>query len=106
LTRSLGDFTHKSVQKVPFHMQPIICLPDIREVERNGKEEFMVIACDGIWERYEADSAPLMSQFKTKLSRYGAKEVLENFFDENLAKGGVEAQGRDNMTAIMLEFLH
>lgn len=49
LTRSLGDFSQKSVPKVPFHMQPIICLPEIREIERNGKEEFLVVACDGIW---------------------------------------------------------
>lgn len=62
-------------------MQPIICLPEIREIDITGKEEFMLVACDGIWERYETDSSPLMSQFKAELATKDGKTVLENFFD-------------------------
>jgi serine/threonine protein phosphatase PrpC len=67
----------------------------------------MVVACDGIWERFEEDSGPLMTQIKGELSQQkDGKTVLENFFDENISKGGIQPHGRDNMTAILVEFLH
>lgn len=47
-----------------------------------------------------------MSHFKTELGSHDAKQVLENFFEENLSKGGIQPHGRDNMTAILVEFLH
>lgn len=105
LTRSLGDFSQKSVPKIAFHLQPIICLPDVREIDRTGKEEFIIIGCDGIWERYEDNSEPFGVLLKEQLASTGnAKTVLENFFNDNLSKGGVNPQGRDNMTAILVEF--
>lgn len=29
LTRSIGDFAHKNIPGLPFHKQPITCMPDI-----------------------------------------------------------------------------
>ena len=49
LTRSIGDFSHKKVEGLPFNQQPITCMPDIIEIDRNGKEELILIGCDGIW---------------------------------------------------------
>ena len=106
LTRSLGDFSQKNVPKVPFHLQPIICLPEVRELERTGKEEFIIMGCDGIWERYEDNSEPFAIMLKTQLATTDAKTVLENFFDDNLSKGGMNPQGRDNMTAVLVEFIN
>lgn len=49
LTRSIGDFSHKTVPGLPFNQQPITCMPDIIEVARNGQEELLLVGCDGIW---------------------------------------------------------
>lgn len=63
LTRSIGDFSHKNVAGLPFNQQPITCMPDIVEVSRTGKEQFLVVGCDGIWERYGDDSVELTKYF-------------------------------------------
>lgn len=53
LTRSFGDFDYKSNAKLQYHEQMITCRPDVREFERaKGKDEFIVMGCDGIWEKY------------------------------------------------------
>lgn len=55
LTRSIGDFSHKKVEGLPFNQQPITCMPDIIEVARTGEEELLLVGCDGIWEKYGDD---------------------------------------------------
>lgn len=49
LTRSIGDFSHKKVEGLPFNQQPITCMPDIIEADRTGQEELLIVGCDGIW---------------------------------------------------------
>lgn len=50
LTRSFGDFDYKQNKSLLWHEQMITAKPDIKEVERDtGKDEFLIIGCDGIW---------------------------------------------------------
>lgn len=38
----------------------ITCKPDIKTVERSNKDEFIIIGCDGIWEKYVDNSQGLI----------------------------------------------
>ena len=50
LSRSIGDFEYKSNPKLPDEKQMITASPDIREIKRSPDLDFLVIACDGIWD--------------------------------------------------------
>ena len=51
VSRGLGDFTYKSNESLPLEQQKVVPFPDFAVYPRNHKEdEFMVIACDGIWD--------------------------------------------------------
>jgi len=50
LSRALGDHAYKQNMVLPPHEQMISALPDVRHITIDPeKDEFMVLACDGIW---------------------------------------------------------
>lgn len=49
LSRSLGDLDYKSDKKLKAEEQMVTANPEIK-VERFNKGDFMIIACDGIWD--------------------------------------------------------
>ena len=66
LSRSLGDFNFKKQKHRAYDEQLIICRPDITEIERSKEEdEFIILGCDGIWERYAKDSQLMITRLLT-----------------------------------------
>ena len=49
LSRAIGDHAYKKTASLPAEEQAITALPDIRTLTLENEDEFMVIACDGIW---------------------------------------------------------
>lgn len=49
LSRALGDHAYKENDKLPLKEQMISSQPDIKKLTIGDKDEFMVLACDGIW---------------------------------------------------------
>lgn len=39
----------------------ITCKPDVKVVEKHSSDEFIIVGCDGIWERYVENSQGLIS---------------------------------------------
>jgi protein phosphatase 1G len=65
LTRSFGDFDYKANKNLKYDEQMITCKPDVKVFERSpDKDEFIVIGCDGIWERYVDNSQGLIDLVK------------------------------------------
>ena len=81
-------------------------MPDIIEAERNGKEEILLVGCDGIWEKYENDSGELLEWCLEGLKTSNSSEVLKAFFEKNINPGtsNTDPYGRDNMTSVLVEF--
>jgi len=50
LSRSLGDFEHKNNPNLPPEQQAITCYPDVKEEKLTAADEFMILACDGVWD--------------------------------------------------------
>lgn len=50
LSRSIGDFEYKSNSKKSYKEQMVIVDPEIKKVERQSSDEFIILACDGIWD--------------------------------------------------------
>lgn len=104
LARSIGDLEYKSDPKIKHHEQMLINLPEIRK-ESVKDSEFLIIACDGIWDcltsqeavNYIANLLPTMEKLT---------DPIESMFTTIVASdvqssGGI---GTDNMTAIVIKF--
>lgn len=50
LSRSLGDCEYKLDSSLPVDKQMIIAWPEIRVAKRAPENEFLILACDGIWD--------------------------------------------------------
>ena len=82
LSRSFGDFDYKRNQLVSYAEQMIICKPDIREFMRQKEDQFILMGCDGIWERYVKNSQGLLDVVKSQLAILrDPKTVVENLLD-------------------------
>lgn len=49
LSRAIGDHGYKMNDALPAEDQMISALPDIKRITLEPEDEFMVLACDGIW---------------------------------------------------------
>ncbi len=49
----------------------ITCHPDVKEFNRSQDDEFILMGCDGIWEKYVEDTDGLITQMKLLLKAKG-----------------------------------
>ena len=50
LSRALGDFEYKGNKNLPPDEQAVTAHPDVKEFQLEDGDEFMILACDGIWD--------------------------------------------------------
>ncbi|XAR67817.1 Phosphoprotein phosphatase [Bertholletia excelsa] len=102
LARAIGDMELKRNRLLPAEKQIVTANPDINKVELCDDDEFLILACDGIWDCMSSqqlvDYVREQLNNETKLSA-----VCEKVFDRCLAptSGG---EGCDNMTMILVQF--
>jgi len=82
--------------------------PEIKKVPRQANDQFLMMACDGIWDCVTSEEG--IQQMREALTKRKQTEQIsasiEGLFDriiatDILASGGV---GTDNMTCILIEF--
>ncbi len=49
LSRAIGDHTYKANKSINLEDQMITAYPDVKSMELTENDEFMILACDGIW---------------------------------------------------------
>ncbi|KAK1576125.1 hypothetical protein Q3G72_011152 [Acer saccharum] len=102
LARAIGDVEFKQNKTLPAEKQIVTANPDINIVELSDDDEFLVLACDGIWDCMS--SQQLVNFVRDQLSTTNKLSVIcERVFDRCLAPtaGG---EGCDNMTMILVQF--
>jgi len=52
LSRALGDFIWKGDKRFPADKQRIICQPAVEETSLEADDDFLVVACDGLFEKF------------------------------------------------------
>lgn len=50
VSRAVGDFIYKRCETQPAERQAVTAFPEIKAFERNPADEFVILACDGIWD--------------------------------------------------------
>ncbi|KAI8589732.1 phosphatase 2C-domain-containing protein [Geranomyces variabilis] len=105
LSRAIGDFEFKQNTNLPAEQQVVTANPDITERQLLDTDEFVVVACDGIW---DCMSNQEVVDFVRKKIAQGVDipQICEAIMDHCLAPdselGGV---GCDNMTVVIMALL-
>ncbi|GFF49629.1 protein phosphatase 2C homolog 3 [Aspergillus udagawae] len=106
LSRAIGDFEFKKSPELSPEQQIVTAYPDVTVHEVTDDDEFLVIACDGIW---DCQSSQSVVEFVRRgiAAKQDLYRICENMMDNCLASnsetGGV---GCDNMTMIIIGLLN
>ncbi|KIW05420.1 uncharacterized protein PV09_03930 [Verruconis gallopava] len=106
LSRAIGDFEFKKSAELPPEQQIVTAYPDVTQHDLHEDDEFLVVACDGIW---DCQSSQAVVEFVRRGIAAGQElhAICENLMDNCLASnsdtGGV---GCDNMTVVIVALLN
>uniref|UniRef100_F6PTJ9 protein-serine/threonine phosphatase n=1 Tax=Ciona intestinalis TaxID=7719 RepID=F6PTJ9_CIOIN len=123
LSRAIGDHCYKTNKDIPLEDQMISAMPDVRSVKLEPTDEFMVLACDGIWnvyssqevvdfvrsrlhpEKCEKSAENGNGDVEKKKSEKKLSSICEELFDKCLAPDTMgDGTGCDNMTCMIIQF--
>eukprot|EP01055_Gregarina_sp_Pseudo9_P000137 Gregarina_sp_Pseudo_9__136@NODE_1094_length_1881_cov_24_000000_g1023_i0_p1_GENE_NODE_1094_length_1881_cov_24_000000_g1023_i0NODE_1094_length_1881_cov_24_000000_g1023_i0_p1_ORF_typecomplete_len564_score143_28PP2C/PF00481_21/2_8e09PP2C/PF00481_21/5_8e51PP2C_2/PF13672_6/0_017PP2C_2/PF13672_6/5_9e10SpoIIE/PF07228_12/6_4e08_NODE_1094_length_1881_cov_24_000000_g1023_i0971788 len=107
LSRTIGDLFYKNNKDLKAEEQKITAFPDVRVIPVTKDDEFVILACDGIWDCVSNQEAVDFvkdrlgdSANETKLSK-----ICEELCDHCLAENPMDSEGGigcDNMTCIVV----
>ncbi|RUS92197.1 hypothetical protein EGW08_000050 [Elysia chlorotica] len=105
LSRAIGDHVYKRNTEVSAREQMITALPDVQMEELCDKDQFIVIACDGIWNYMSSQEVVdyVLLKLKDPEKRKQPSIICEEMFDHCLAPNTFgDGTGCDNMTCIII----
>lgn len=101
VSRTLGDFQAKDAE-FGGHRGVVSPEPDIRKFKLSGKEDFIVLCCDGILERME--SMEVVSIVWQAMKPEGSIHEKSGKAVDALIEQSMRRKSSDNLTAIVLCF--
>ena len=115
LSRSLGDFEYKQDKNLPQKDQMITAYPEINIEILDDSCEFIIVACDGIWDCLTPQGAcdyvrTRLYDQKTGTPKNNVKisKIVEEMMDSIISDDITNENGIgcDNMTCIVIQFKH
>eukprot|EP00930_Biecheleria_cincta_P023203 TRINITY_DN1679_c0_g2_i1.p1 TRINITY_DN1679_c0_g2~~TRINITY_DN1679_c0_g2_i1.p1 ORF type:complete len:396 (-),score=59.13 TRINITY_DN1679_c0_g2_i1:238-1425(-) len=109
LSRAIGDHRFKKDGRRSQADQVVTCLPDVKTYRRRHDDDFMVIACDGIWDVLSSQEVVDRVQRHLPAMLAGEKQpsdVVCHILDECLSADPLKSFGKggDNMTMLIVVF--
>jgi serine/threonine protein phosphatase PrpC len=116
LSRSLGDLEYKQNKRINPEEQMITANPDVFIETLNDDCDFMIIACDGVWDcKTNQEACDFVSERLKKNLNMKLSKIIEELLDEILAPdiytGNIKliilietGVGCDNMTCVIVQF--
>mmetsp|Transcript_36362 Transcript_36362/g.100957 ORF Transcript_36362/g.100957 Transcript_36362/m.100957 type:complete len:316 (-) Transcript_36362:225-1172(-) len=109
LSRSIGDLQYKKKLDLEPCEQIICATPDVRTYQREAEDEFLIVACDGVWDvlgsqdavNFVHDRLPRCLKAGLPLSSI-MEEMLDRCISPDLT--ATNGLGGDNMTAMLVLF--
>ncbi|CBY14637.1 unnamed protein product [Oikopleura dioica] len=98
VARAFGDFQYKRAKDKEQLEQPVSCLPDVHFFERSSDDEYIVMACDGVYDVLSNDELVVLVRSKFAQSE-SIVDTVEEIVDVCLNRGSI-----DNMTIILIAF--
>jgi len=96
VSRALGDFVYKQCADMPAASQQVSAFPEVTILERTDEDQFVVLACDGIWDVMNNQECVdiILGYMNTG---YSLERSCEMLIDECLNRGS-----RDNMSVCIV----
>eukprot|EP00756_Hemistasia_phaeocysticola_P039307 Hpha_TRINITY_DN16808_c0_g6::TRINITY_DN16808_c0_g6_i1::g.149083::m.149083 len=108
VSRAFGDFaykrqTDKQGLKLPAELQPVIAFPDITVTELRPEDDFLILACDGLWEKLDGQTA--VSHVRDRLQQGIAPvDICAQLCDLSCSETPPPGRGCDNITVALIVF--
>ena len=105
LSRAFGDFDYKTNSDLSPEEQVITAYPDVKFHKIETEADYLVLACDGIWDcKSSQEVIDFINQeiWKSK----DLSKACENLMNDCLAENIGGMVGHDNMSVIIIGFLH
>lgn len=103
LARAIGDVEFKQNKFLSPEKQIVTANPDINIIDLSEDDEFIVLACDGIWDCMT--SQQLVDFIHEHINvESSLSAVCEKVLDRCLAPSTATGEGCDNMTMILVQF--
>jgi len=100
LSRAIGDMQYKTNTSLPPEEQMITAFPEVKIVDLTPADEFVVIACDGVWDVKSSQQVVDFVGERIK-NKIGLSTICEQLLDACLAPDA-SGVGTDNMTVIII----
>lgn len=103
LSRSIGDLKYKQVPNIGPSAQMITAEPDIKQVTLNSDDEFIILACDGIWDCLTNEEAVkyVLDRIDTQSPKEIGIEMLDSII--SIDPRATQGIGGDNMTVMIVD---
>ncbi|KAG9265563.1 protein phosphatase 1A [Astyanax mexicanus] len=98
VSRALGDFSYKAAEWRPATEQMVSPEPEICTVERSPADEFVVLACDGVWDTVSNEELCAFVRSRLRVCT-DLRDVCSQVIDLCLYKGSL-----DNISIILVCF--
>jgi serine/threonine protein phosphatase PrpC len=105
LSRALGDLEYKKRTDLGPEAQIISGTPDIIEQTITPEDEFIVCACDGVWDVMTNQEVVDFVRSRLTTRRGQISDIVEELLDKCMSPDPKETQGLgcDNMTCVVVE---
>ncbi|OAF70608.1 hypothetical protein A3Q56_01635 [Intoshia linei] len=107
LSRAFGDHTYKINKSLSHEDQMITPKPDVKTVKLVKEDEFMIIACDGIWNVMTSEEiiSFVSERLNDKNNKMSINDIISAVFDKCISPDTLgDGSGCDNMTCIIVQF--
>lgn len=101
LSRAFGDFHYKGNEQLPAEQQIVSPFPDVKTIELNDDLDFLVLACDGIWDVLSSEEVVefVISRIEQSME---PGLICEQLTTRCLATDYELVIGCDNMTVLLI----
>lgn len=109
LTRAIGDFAYKKDKQRPPEEQIITAYPDISSQDLVAADEFLILGCDGVWDRKTSQEVVDFVKPRIDNRAEGVKlsTIVEELLDALIAPSvdAFDGLGCDNMSCVIVDLV-